>query len=83
MRVTACWAGTYYVGVTAGATSATYNLVVTRGGDFSVAPNGTPAQAQNLGPATGELGAVVTPDVAQVGQNFEGLSYDDSVAVFD
>jgi len=40
-------AGTYYVAV-AGAAGAQYNVVITRGADFSIQPHSTPATAQNV-----------------------------------
>jgi hypothetical protein len=67
---------TYYVHVTGSGVS--YSLVVTKSADFDVEANNDPAHAQNLNGTTGVLGTIFAPSVPQVGQNFEGLGFNDT-----
>ncbi|HKM53703.1 MAG TPA: SdrD B-like domain-containing protein, partial [Isosphaeraceae bacterium] len=77
--------GTYYVQVT-GYSGTQFNLVVTRGADFSTQNHTTPGSAQDISATQqsgnsnlgGALGDLSNPSGAQVGASFNGLSYDDS-----
>ena len=77
--------GTYYVQIT-GYSGTRFNLVVTRGADFSTQSHATPGSAQDISPTQqsgnsnlgGALGDLSNPSGAQVGAGFNGLSYNDS-----
>jgi hypothetical protein len=77
--------GTYYVQVT-GDSGTQFNLVITRGADFSTQNHSTPASAQDISATQqsgnsntgGALGDLSSPNGAQVGANFSGLSFADS-----
>jgi sugar lactone lactonase YvrE len=75
--------GAYYIKVT-GTQGINYTVVVTRGLNFDLENNNDPANAQSLnaylhsGGTGGVLGTVFAVGGAQVGANFEGLSYNDT-----
>jgi hypothetical protein len=53
-------AGTYYLVVSAAATNATYDLVISRGAAFGTKPNATFATAQNVTGVQGAVGALTS-----------------------
>ena len=77
--------GTYYVRIT-GDPGVQFNLVVTRGADFTTAPNHSLEDAQDITATEqsgsnklgGALGAIQNTGGAQIGVNYNGLSFDDS-----
>jgi methionine-rich copper-binding protein CopC len=74
--------GTYYVEVS-GQGSAQFNLVVTRGADFSTQPHSTLATAQDISPTEGSgdpkqggaLGYISNPTAAIVSSTIEGIDF--------
>ena len=57
---------------------AQYSLVVTRGANFDIHPNGTPDQAEPLTGTHGVLGAITVGSGAAVGASFDGIDFNDS-----
>ncbi len=77
--------GTYYIQVS-GSPGLQFNLVLTRGADFTTQPHSTIATAQDITATEqsgdnklgGVVGDIQNPSGATLGTNFEGLSFDDS-----